>query len=144
MAMAVFNIALGRGAYYGGLPAANDALIVIPLATAGLPSDATLKDCATVAAVLAAATEQTSMGRKTLANVTVTVDNTNDRVNVDADDAIWSSTSGAAVGAFIIAYDPDTTTSTDSTRIPLVKSDATLTPDGNPFTLGIADFYRAA
>jgi hypothetical protein len=145
MAPIVFNTALGRVASLAALPAANDALIVVPLASSGLPSDATLKDCATVTAVLAAATEQTALGtRKVLSNVTVTVNNTLDRVEVDADDVTYTSTSGAAVGAFLICYDPDTTSSTDSTRIPLVKSDATLTPDGNSYTLTIADFYRAS
>lgn len=144
MATLVFNIALGKVASYAGLPAASDALVMIPLQSSGLGSDATLKDCATVTAVLAAATEQTTMGRKTLSGVTVTVNNTSDRVEVDCADVTWTAASGSAVAAFVIAYDPDTGTSTDSTRIPLVKADVTLTPDGSDFTLTIADFYRAS
>jgi hypothetical protein len=51
----VFNIAKGKVAYYATLPAANDALIVIPIESSGVESDATLRDYDTVSALLAAA-----------------------------------------------------------------------------------------
>jgi hypothetical protein len=44
----------------------------------------------------------------------------------------------------VICYDPDTTTGTDADLIPLTKHDLTWTPDGNNFTLSIADFFRAS
>ncbi|MER5350601.1 hypothetical protein ABT093_09745 [Kitasatospora sp. NPDC002551] len=145
MALFVFNAGLGRVAALAALPAANDGLVIVPLQASGLPADATLKDCATLAAVLAAgATEQTTMGRKPLGSVTVTVNNALDRVEVDAADVTWTATGGTAVGAFVIGYDPDTTAGTDADIIPLVKSDATVTPDGNDFMLTITDFYRAS
>lgn len=142
MASIVFNKALGMEAYYGSLPAANDALGVLLLAASGLPSDATLRDCATVAAVVAAGTEQTTMGRKTLASVTVTVDNTADRVAIDCADIVWTASAGAAVGAMVIFYDPDTTAPSDSSRIPIAKLDFSITPDGSDVTAGIPDFLR--
>src|ERR1044072_889289 len=108
MANIVFNVALGRLAQYADLPAAADSLIAFPFAAAGLPTDATMRDYATLAAVKAGATEQTTLGRKTLNNVTVTVDNTNDRVAVDCYDIVWTATSGAAMGAVVICYKPDT------------------------------------
>lgn len=142
MANIVFNIALGRLGQYGDLPATADSLIAVPFAAAGLPSDATMRDYATLTAVKAGATEQTTLGRKTLANITVTVDNTNDRVAIDCDDVVWTATSGAAIGAVVICYKPDTA-STDTQIIPLTKHDVAMTPDGTTFTLSVADFARA-
>jgi hypothetical protein len=43
----------------------------------------------------------------------------------------------------VICYDPDTTGGTDADLIPLTKHDLAWTPDGNNFTLTIADFGRA-
>lgn len=143
MANIVFNVALGRLAQYGDLPAAADSLILVPFAAAGLPTDATMRDYATLTAVKAGATEQTTLGRKTLANVTVSVDNTNDRVNIDCDDVTWTATAGAAIGAVVICYKPDTA-SADSAIIPLTKHDVSMTPDGSDFTLTIADFARVS
>jgi len=144
MANLVFTIALGRVASLAALPAANDALVAVPLEASGLVSDSTMRDYDDLAALLAGASnEQTTMGRKTLASVTVTVDDTNDRVAVDCADITWTAASGSAVGAVVICYDPDTTTGTDADLIPLTKHDVALTPDGNNFVLSVADFYRA-
>jgi hypothetical protein len=145
MANIVFNIALGKVAYYAGLPAANDGLVLIALESSGLEADSVLRDKDDFAAVVAGTTnEQTTVGRKTLTSVTVTVDDTNDRVALDAADVTWTSPTGNAIGAVVICYDPDTTTGTDSDLVPLTKHDVTWTPDGNNFTLSIADFLRAS
>jgi hypothetical protein len=143
----VFNIAKGKLKYYAELPAANDALIVIPLEAAGLEADATLKDYDDVAALIAGTTnEQTTSGRKTVTGVTVTVDDTNDRVDFDFADQTWAASTGNAVGALLIAYDPDTTGGTDSSLVPLVKLDFAVTPDGTDivFQLNTAGFARAS
>jgi hypothetical protein len=141
----VFNVALGRVASLAALPAANDALIAVPLEATGLVTDAVMRDYDDLAALLAGASnEQTTMGRKTLASVTVTVDDTNDRVAIDCADITWTAATGNAVGAVVICYDPDTTTGTDADLVPLTKHDVTLTPDGNNFSLTVADFYRAS
>ncbi|MBB4985017.1 hypothetical protein [Streptomyces nymphaeiformis] len=140
----VFNQALGRVASLAALPAASDALVAVLLEAAGLVSDATMRDYDDLAALLAGASnEQTTMGRKTLSGVTVTVDDTSDRVAVDCADVTWTAASGNAVGAVVICYDPDTTGGTDADLVPLTKHDVSLTPDGNSFTLSVADFYRA-
>ncbi|MFD9564359.1 hypothetical protein [Streptomyces sp. NPDC059994] len=145
MANICFNIALGRLAYYASLPAANDALILVPLESSGLETDAVLRDKDDLAAVVAGTTnEQTTVGRKTLASVTVTVDDTNDRVALDAADVTWTAPTGNAIGAVVICYDPDTTGGTDTDLIPLTKHDVTWTPDGNNFTVTIADFCRVS
>lgn len=145
MANIVLNRALGMVAYYASLPAANDALIAVPIETSGIVSDATMRDYDDLATLLAGASnEQTTMGRKTLASVTVTVDDTNDRVAVDCADITWTAATGNAISAVVICYDPDTTTGTDSDLIPLTKHDVSMTPDGSDFTLTISDFYRAS
>lgn len=144
MANIVFNIALGKVKYYAELPAANDGLIAVPIETTGIVSDATMRDYADLSTLLAGASnEQTTMGRKTLASVTVTVDNTNDRVSVDCADITWTAATGNAISAIVICYDPDTTTGTDSDLIPLVKCDFPITPDGSDVTATVNDFYRS-
>lgn len=145
MANIVFNRALGMIAYYASLPAANDALVLVPLESSGLVTDSTMRDYDDLSTLLAGASnEQTSVGRKTLTSVTVTVDDTNDRVAIDAADVTWTSPTGNAIGAVVICYDPDTTTGTDADLVPLTKHDLSWTPDGNNFTLSVADFFRAS
>ena len=138
-----FNVSKGRSAYYASLPAANDALVMVVLEAANLESDELLKDYPTLATLLlGGSVEHSAMARQVLGNVTVTVDNENDRVALDADDVTWNAVSGTPVGAAIICYDPDTTTGTDADLVPLSKHDFTVTPDGENITLQIADFLR--
>ncbi|ELP64137.1 hypothetical protein PV735_05290 [Streptomyces turgidiscabies] len=145
MANIVFNIALGRLTYLAGLPATNDALIMVPIETSGIVGDSTMRDYDDLGALLGGASnEQTTMGRKTLATVTATVDDTNDRVNIDCADVTWTAATGNAISAVVICYDPDTTGGTDADLIPLTKHDVTMTPDGTDFTLTITDFVRAS
>lgn len=145
MANLVFNASLGRVAYLASLPAANDGLVLIALESSGLETDAVLRDKDDFAAVVAGTTnEQATVGRKTLSGVTVTVNDTNDRVDIDAADITWTAPTGNAIGAVVICYDPDTTGGTDADLIPLTKHDVVWSPDGNNFTLSIADFYRAS
>lgn len=145
MADFVFNIAKGKVAYYGTLPATNDALIVIPIESSGVEADATIQDYDDVAAILAATTnEQTTMGRKTITSVTVTVDDTNNRVDVDIADITWTGATGNAISDLLIAYDPDTTGGTDSSLIPLTWHDFSITPDGSDVTATVANFFRAS
>lgn len=141
----VFNIAKGKAAYYATLPAANDALIVIPIEASGVESDATLIDYDTVSALLAAANnEQSTMGRKTVTSVTVTVDDANNRVDVDIADITWTAATGNAISDLLIAYDPDTTGGTDADLIPLTWHDFSITPDGSDVTATVANFFRAS
>lgn len=145
MADFVFNIAKGIVKHYASLPAANDALVVIPVEASGLETDATLKDYDTVSALLAGSTnEQTTAGRKTVTSVTPTVDDTNDRYDADFADQTWTALTGNAIGALIVAYDPDTTGGTDADLIPLTKHDWAVTPDGSDATATVAVFYRAS
>ena len=144
MAVLTFNVALGRAAALAALPAASDALILIPLESSGLETDAVLKDKDTFADVVSGTTNEAAAGRKTLTGITVTVNDTLDRVEIDAADVTWTSPTGNPVGALVICYDPDNTTGTDADLIPVTKADATWSPDGTTFTLNIADFFRAS
>lgn len=135
MADTVFNIAKGRAGYYAQLLNANDALIAVPLETSGLESDAVLKDKDTLADVLSGTTnEQTTMGRKTLASVTSTVDDSGDKLVVDFADVTWTAASGNAVSKLVICYDSDTTGGTDANLIPLLLLDFVATPNGGDIT----------
>ena len=144
MANLVFNAALGRVSYLASLPAANDALIAVPIETAGIVSDATMRDYHDLQSLLAGASnEQTTMGRKTLSGVTVTVDDTNDRVAVDSADIVWTGATGNPISALVICYVPDVTAPNDATAIPLAKFDFPITPDGSDVAATVADLYRA-
>jgi len=151
MANFVFNVAKGRFAHLCTLPAANDGLIVVLLKTAGLEADATLKDHDTLSALLAGTSDEatfTNYARKTLANVTVTVDDATDRVDVSSDGYTFTNAGGAdntAVSKTVICYDPDTTTGDDTTLVPLFAIDTVFTPDGTSqaFTVTAPGFARA-
>lgn len=158
MADFVFNCAKGRVAEFYNRVDANDpgnsALIIVALKTAGLESDATLKDYATLATLLAAANDEaTNSGyaRKTLTDVdlgALTIDNANDRVDLDIADQVWSAvaTVGGAWSKLLICYDSDTTGGTDANILPLTAHDFVVTPDGTDLTAQIAaaGFYRAS
>lgn len=149
MANIVFNIAKGRVGYYGDLveaAAANEALIVIPIETSGIVGDSTMIDYDTVAAILAGASnEQSTMGRKTITGVTVTTDDSGNQVTVALDsDITWTSASGNAISALVVAFDADTGTGDDSDLVPLTKHDFTATPDGNDITVTAATIFTAS
>ena len=147
------NIAKGKVAQLATLPAANDALVAVLLQSTGLESEATLRDYDTLAQILAASNDEvTSPGynRQTLASVTVTVDDTNDRVDVDCADPSWTVTASVQnVGAVVICYDPDTTGGTDADLVPIfldVLSSA-FTPTASvafSYQVAAAGFARAA
>jgi hypothetical protein len=124
----VFNISKGKAAYYAGLPAANDALIAVPIETSGIVSDATMVDY------------------DDLATVTVTTDDTNNWVIIDCADITWTAATGNAISALVICYDPDTTGGSDSDLVPICKLDCVVTPAGGDITYQVASggFYKAA
>lgn len=148
MANLVMNIALGKLAHYASLAGTgNAALVVIPLENTGLEADSALRDHDTVATLLAASTnEQLTIGRKVITSgVTVVVDDVNNRVDLDFPDITWTAATGNQLGALLVAFDPDTTTSTDATRIPVSKHDFVTTPDGTDLVgvVNILGFARA-
>lgn len=155
MADLVFNVAKGRVAeFYNRVDTndpANSALIIVPV-DVGATTDATIRDFATLAAVLGGGvTERTTGGwnRKTLTDVelaALTIDNVNDRVDLDIPDQTWTAVTAGAVTDLIICYDNDTTTGTDSNLIPLTLHDFAITPDGSDVVavIAAAGFFRAS
>lgn len=158
MSSFVFNAAKGKIAEYAARVEANDptnsAFVVVLLASTGLESAATLKDLDTLTAVVAGTTNEatnTNYARKTLANgsLTITVDDSNDRVDVDFADQTWTAVANdgtGAIGALLVCYDSDTTAGTDANIIPLTYHDFAVTPDGSDITaqLPSGGFFRAS
>ncbi len=139
------NIAKGKLAYLAGLPAANDALICVLLQSTGIESEATLRDYDTLAAILAGASDEvtsTEYARQTLGSVTVTVDDTNDRVDIDCADPSFTVTASIQnVGGIVICYDDDTTGGSDTNLVPIF-----IDVLGAPFTptASVAFTYQVA
>lgn len=150
MAAQIPNIAKGKFARYAMLPEANDALIWVLLVLSGLESDAVLLDYDDLAAILAAANDEatfTGYSRLTATGVTVTVDDTNNRTDVDAIDPSWSPTTAQNLGKIVLVYDPDTTGGTDSTLVPLFMDDYVLTTPTTgaiSYSVASAGFARAS
>jgi hypothetical protein len=126
MADLVFNRAKGRGVEWaerinGNDPANSAAIASLWNITA---TDATQRD---------------------LDALTITYDDTNDRVDVDSADQTWTALgAGTAITDLIIGYDSDTTAGTDSGILPWTQHDFAATPDGSDITAQISVFYRAS
>lgn len=152
MANVVFNISLGQVKDRALLAAANDALVFVLLKSAGLESDAVLKDYDDLAALLAGTNDEadfTNYVRKSVTTTTITVDDVNERVDIDVADQTWTAAGGAtnnSLGALLICWDGDTTSGTDSSIVPLTKHDFVVTTDGSDLVAQIAasGFFRAA
>lgn len=151
MANFVFNIGKGQPVeLYRRVKSndpANSALIVVLLATTGLESDATLKDKATLAAVLSGATDEatnTGYARKVLTDSDLAAvpspDNSLDKYNFTIPNLTWTSVANDGTGAIsklLICYDADTTGGTDANIIPLTAHDFVVTPNGNDIVTSV-------
>jgi hypothetical protein len=153
----VYNIALGRVAeLYQRVDLSdptNAVLVIAILATAGIESDATLKDKDDLAAVVAGATNEvtnTGYARKVLSDADIVAfapDDTNDRVDLDIPDQTWTAVAaGDGWNDFLVCYDSDSTAGADSAIVPLTQHDFVVTPDGSDITAQIAaaGFFRAS
>ncbi|TVO75133.1 hypothetical protein [Sedimenticola selenatireducens] len=88
----------------------------------------------------------TNYARKTGLTGTITVDDSNDRVDVDLPDQAFISAGGALNNTLtkaVVAYEES---ATDTGRVPLTHHDFAATTDGSDLTLQVnaAGFYRAA
>ncbi len=142
MADFVFNIA--QGAVAEKVRDSASALLILLLIAAD--TDANMRDTATVAALLATSADEATDGsysRKTGITGTVTVDNTNDRVDVDMPDQTWTALAGAAILDAVVAYQES---AADSGRVPCTLHDFAVTPDGSDVTLQVnaSGFFRAS
>jgi hypothetical protein len=149
----VFNIAKGRVVeLYNRVEnndPANSAIILIPIETSGLESDATLIDVDTLTALLSGTTnEQTTMGRKTLTDADLAAlpapDDANDRYEVSLPTVTWTAASGNAISKIAVCYDADTTSGTDANIIPLTMFDFVQTPSGADIQMTTGVFFRAS
>jgi hypothetical protein len=150
MANKVYNIAAGRVVEYYNRVENNDpaaaTLVLVPLETTGLESDATLVDKDDLAAVLSGATnEQTTMGRKTLADADLAAlpapNDGSDNYEVSLPAVTWTAASGNAISKILVCYSPSA--GADSTIIPLCMFDLVYTPSGVDLTLTAGIFFRA-
>jgi len=145
----VFNVAKGRVREFYDRVKNNDPatarLVLIPIETSGLETDAALIDSDTLAEVLDGATnEQTTMGRKFLTDSDLAAsaqDDANDRLDLALPTVTWTGATGNAISKVVVAYDPNS--SADSAIIPLTMFDAAFTPDGSDIVLTGATFFRA-
>ena len=148
MAALIPNIGKGKFAYYATLPATNDAFIWVVFT--GTETDDNIRDATTLTAVIATVLNEatfTGYSRQTATGVTVTVDNTNNWVDVDAADPSWSPTSAQAITRIGLFYDPDTTAGTDADLVPIFIDDFALTTATSgtlTYTVASGGFGRAA
>lgn len=153
MANVVINIAKGRAVELYNRVKSNDpaasALILVPIETTGLETDAVLIDKADLAAYLVGTTnEQTVMGRKTLTDTELAAlpapDNVNNRYEVSLPTVIWAAASGNAISKILVCYDNDTAAGTDSNIIPLCMFDFGQVPSGADIQMTAGPFYQAS
>lgn len=144
MADFVFNIA--KGAAAEKVRDSGSALLILLLKAAA--ADNTQKDVDDVSGLLGGATEAdfTNYARKTGLTGTITVDDTNDRVDVDIPDQTWTSAGGASNNTLtdaVVAYQES---ASDSGRVPLTQHDFPVTTDGSDLTIQInaSGFFRAS
>lgn len=141
MADFVFNIAKGAAAEKFRDGAANGIVMLLSTAEA----DATMKDYDTIAALLAGTPVEVvdgSYARKTGLTGTITVDDTNDRVDIDIPDQTWTGLTGPDPVDLVVAYEE---AAADATRIPLTNHDFAVTTDGSDVTaqFNASGFFRA-
>lgn len=113
---------------------------------------ATLRDYDDLSTLLAGSSNEadfTNYLRKEVATATITVDDTNDRVDIDIADQTWTAAGGGtnnSLDRLLICYDPDNTAGTDTTIVPITAHDFIVTTDGSDLTAQIAasGFYRAS
>ncbi len=123
---------------------ANSVIIVTPIESSGVESDAVLRDKDSLSDLVSGTTNEATTGgwnRKSLDNaagITVTYDDTNDRVDVDIPDQTWTGVSGNASSDVVCCYDNDSTAGTDANIIVVSLHDFPITPDGSDVTAQIA------
>lgn len=156
MANIVLNRGLGRGAEWAERVNANDPtnaiLVLMVLATSGIETDTVLRDKDSFADIVSGTTnEVTNSGyaRKTFdqaGGITITYDDTNDRVDVDFPDQTWTAVAaGDGWNDIVIGYDSDSTAGTDSNILPHTLHDFVVVPDGSDITAQVATggYFRA-
>lgn len=136
MADFIFNIAKGAFIEKFRDGAANGLILLLKVSEA----DDTLNNYDTVSDMLAGSNTEanfTNYARKTGITGTITVDDTNNRVDLDIPDQTWSSAGGGTNNTLtdlIFAYEE---AAADASRIPLSCHDFAATTDGSNLTAQI-------
>lgn len=157
MADFIYNISLGRIAEFyvrvDGSDPTNAVFHIEILATAGIESDAVLRDKEDLSAVVAGTTNivtNTNYADIQLDDtdiVAFAADHSNDRVDLDIPDQTWTNIlAGDGWNDLIICYDSDSAGGTDANIVPCTQHDFVVTPDGSDITAQIAaaGFFRAS
>lgn len=142
MADFVFNIAKGAFVEKVRDGASNVGCLLLIAAD----TDDAMGDTDNVTALLATGANEATDGsyvRKTGLTGTITVDDTNNRVDVDLPDQTWAALAGANITDLVVFYDEG---GTDGTRIPLTLHDFVIACDGSDVTavFNAAGFARAS
>lgn len=156
MANIIMNQTLGRPRTFadnaaGDVAAAAFILVLLKASEA----DDTIRDYDDLAALLGAAgnteADFTNYARKTIddADITVTVDDTNNRMDVDIPDQTFTSAGNGTNNTLtdaLFCYDADTGAGTDANITPMSLHDFTPQTDGSDLTVQIdaAGLLRAA
>lgn len=142
----VFNIAKGAAAE----KIRDSATVCLILLLKANEAEAALIDHDDLSVLLGAAgnteADFTNYARKTGITGTVTVDDVNDRVDLDMADQTWTSAGGASnntLTKLVTAYEES---AADTGRVPLTHHDFAETTSGSDLTaqLNSAGFYRAS
>ena len=157
MGNGVFNQAKGHVSEFATRVLANDPpnsafIFVLGL---GAITDATLVDLDTLALVIADAgfTEAlfTNYARVEIDDagegLTRTVDDTNNRVDIDVNDIVFTAAGNGAndiLTRALFTYDADTLAGTDADIIPCTFHDFAVTTDGSDLTVQVTNFFRAS
>lgn len=157
MADFVFNVAKGHVSEYATRILANDpansAFIGVLLKAS--VADATAEDYDDLSLVLGDAStteaDATNYARVVIDDVgdglTRTVDDTNNRIDIDVDDIVFTSLGNGTnnnLTDFLFCYDSDTTGGTDANIIPCTQHDFVLTTQGTNVTVQVTNFFRAS
>ncbi|MCW2904200.1 MAG: hypothetical protein JWO67_6465 [Streptosporangiaceae bacterium] len=144
MGNGIATFAKGRFVQWSTVSAGSDAILVILLKSTGLVADATMKNYATVAAVLAGGNVEcdfSNYARKIFTTgLTITVSTGASTATLSMSNYTWNAAGGAAnntIGKLITAYRP-TSTSTDAQCIPMTYHDCTATTTGSDLLVSIA------
>jgi len=155
MADFVFNVAKGHVSEYaarvlGNDPATSTFEVVLLKASA---VDATAQDYDNLSLVLGDAgtteSDATDYVRKNITDtgqgLTRTVDDTNNRIDIDVSDIVWTGLGGATNNTLtdlLFCYDP--TAGADTTIIPCTQHDFGLTTQDTDVTAQVTNFFRAS
>lgn len=154
MADVVFNVAKGKwGQWVQNVEDNSPAAAVLRIfAIVSTDSDDLIRDTDTITALLALGNtaEATNSGYANIAldetDITITVDDTNNRLDVDITDQVFSTIgAGDNWTHLILAYDA-AGTDTDANTIPISSHDFVVTPNGGDITavINAAGILRAS